>query len=60
MGAALWGGTIALGPALGTQGWRYAALAALVATGMATYAAAAFTLGAARQSDLTSALRRKR
>lgn len=60
MGAALWGGTIALGPALGTEGWRYAALAALVTAGIATYAAAAFTLGAARLSDVTSALRRKR
>jgi putative peptidoglycan lipid II flippase len=59
MGAALWGGMILLGPALGLPTWRYAALAALVALGMATYAIAAFTLGAARLSDLSAALRRK-
>ncbi len=59
MAGALWGGMVALGPALGSDGWRYAALAALCGIGIGTYAAAAFALGAARLSDLTSALRRK-
>lgn len=60
MGAALWFGMVALGPLLGTEGWRYAALALLVALGMGSYAIAALTLGAMRLSDLRSALRRQR
>ncbi|MBD1203021.1 MAG: murein biosynthesis integral membrane protein MurJ [Rhodobacteraceae bacterium] len=60
MGAALWGGMVALGPMLGTEGWRYAALALLVGLGMATYALAALALGAMRLSDIKSALRRQR
>ncbi len=60
MGAALWFGMVLLGAALGLPTWRYAALAALVALGILTYAAAAFALGAARLSDLKSALRRPR
>lgn len=60
MGAALWGGAILLGPALGTPVWRYAALAALVAIGMAAYGLAALALGAMRPSDLRAALRRQR
>ncbi|MCZ8153290.1 MAG: murein biosynthesis integral membrane protein MurJ [Rhodobacteraceae bacterium] len=60
MGAALWGGMVALGPMLDTEGWRYAALALLVGLGMATYALAALALGAMRLSDIKSALRRQR
>ncbi len=60
MGGALWGGMVALGPMLGTEGWRYAALALLVGLGMATYALAALALGAMRLSDIKSALRRQR
>ncbi len=60
MGAALWGAGIALGPALGTPGWRYAALAALCSAGIAAYALSALALGAMRLSDLKSALRRQR
>lgn len=60
MGVALWGASVALGPALGTPGWRYAALAALVATGMLAYALAALALGAMRPADLKAALRRQR
>lgn len=60
MGAALWGGSVLLGPALGTPLWRYAALAALCAIGMLTYGLAALALGAMRLSDLKSALRRQR
>jgi putative peptidoglycan lipid II flippase len=60
MGAALVGGELLLGPAIGTPGWRYAALAALVGIGMATYALAALALGAMRPADLKAALRRQR
>jgi len=60
MGATLWATEIALGPALGTPGWRYAALAALCAAGIASYALAALALGAMRLSDLKAALRRQR
>jgi len=60
MGAALVGAELLLGPAIGTPGWRYAALAALVATGMAAYALSALALGAMRLSDLKAALRRQR
>lgn len=60
MGAALWAGMVLLGPMLGTPLWRYAALALLVAIGMAAYAAAAFGIGAARLSDLRAALKRQR
>lgn len=60
MGAVLWGGMVLLGPLLGTEGWRYMALAGLVGLGMASYALAALALGAMRLSDLKSALRRQR
>lgn len=60
MGAALMGAELLLGPAIGTPGWRYAALAALVATGIAAYALSALALGAMRLSDLKAALRRQR
>ena len=60
MGAALWGGTLLLGPMLGVQGWRYAGLAALVGIGIATYGAAGLAFGAFRIADLRSALRRQR
>jgi putative peptidoglycan lipid II flippase len=60
MGAVLWVGMVLLGPMLGTEGWRYVALALLVALGMATYALAALALGAIRLADLKSALRRQR
>ena len=60
MGGVLWFGMVLLGPMLGTEGWRYAALALLVALGMGSYAIAALALGAMRLSDLKSALRRQR
>ena len=60
MGAALMAAELLLGPAIGTPGWRYAALAALVATGIAAYALSALALGAMRLSDLKAALRRQR
>jgi putative peptidoglycan lipid II flippase len=58
MGACLYGGTLLLGPALGTPGLRYAALALLVAIGMASYALAGTALGAFRLADFRAALRR--
>lgn len=60
MGAVLWGGMVGLGPLLGTAGWRYAALAVLVALGMVSYGAAVFGLRAYRLSDLRAAMRRQR
>lgn len=60
MGAALWGGTLLLGPMLGIQGWRYAGLAALVAIGIAAYAAAGLAIGAFRIADFRAALSRQR
>lgn len=60
MGGVLWFAMVLLGPMLGTEGWRYVALALLVALGMFSYALAALGLGAIRPADLKSALRRQR
>lgn len=59
MAAALYAGNILLDPWLATHGLRYAALAILIATGMATYGIAGTLLGAFRLSDFRS-LRRQR
>ncbi len=59
MGAVLWAGAMALAPVLASPGWRYAALAGLIAAGMVSYFGAGFALGAFRLSDLRS-LRRGR
>ncbi|WP_371055070.1 MULTISPECIES: murein biosynthesis integral membrane protein MurJ [unclassified Rhodosalinus] len=58
MGAALVAGDRALGAALYLPGWRYAALAALVAGGALVYLAAAHVTGALRLSEMRTALRR--
>lgn len=58
MGVVLWGVAVGLSPLLGTDGWRYAALAILVALGMAVYAVAGQALGAFRLSEFKSALKR--
>ncbi len=58
MGAALWVLEVILGPAFGTAGLRYLALALLVAGGMAAYFAAGQVLGAFRLSEFRSAMRR--
>jgi putative peptidoglycan lipid II flippase len=50
MGAACWAGVFLAGPAFATDGIRYAALAGLVLGGMVIYGAAAWVLGALRQS----------
>ena len=60
MGCCLWAGAILLGPALGTPGLRYAALAGLVATGIFTYFGFGTLLGAFRLADFRAALRRQR
>lgn len=58
MGAALVGASLLLGPALGSPGWRYAALALLVAIGIAVYFAAAQLLGGLALGELRRAMRR--
>jgi len=58
LGAGLWALNVALGPFLGMAGWRYLALAALVAGGAAIYFTAAQLLGAMRLSEWRGALRR--
>nr|WP_237684779.1 murein biosynthesis integral membrane protein MurJ [Szabonella alba] len=58
MGLCLWGAALLLAPALGAAGWRYAALAALVLTGIVSYFGLGAALGAFRLSDFRSALRR--
>lgn len=57
----LWLGWLAwaLGPWLGAAGWRYAALAVLVSSGMAVYFGSAHALGAIRFAELRGALRRR-
>jgi putative peptidoglycan lipid II flippase len=58
MGAALAAAGWLLAPALSDPGWRYAALAVLVGTGLATYAAAGVALGAFSPRDLRGLSRR--
>jgi putative peptidoglycan lipid II flippase len=58
MGVVLWFAAVLLGPGLGTPTVRYAALAALVATGLAAYALAGRALGAFTMADLRGAFRR--
>lgn len=60
MGACLWVGQLALGPALQTAGWRYPALGALVVLGAVSYFGTGGLIGAFSLSDFRSALRRKR
>jgi putative peptidoglycan lipid II flippase len=58
MGAVLWAAALLLGPALSMPTIRYAALMALIATGLGSYALAGRTLGAFTMADLRGALRR--
>jgi len=58
MGVVLWGMTLLLGPFLGTPGWRYLALAAMIGAGIASYLAIAQIIGALHLSDFRRALRR--
>ncbi|MDR5653680.1 murein biosynthesis integral membrane protein MurJ [Ruixingdingia sedimenti] len=58
MGAVLFWAATLLGPALGTAGLRYPALAVLVAIGIIAYFGTGFVIGAFRLADFRSALRR--
>lgn len=60
MGVALWGGSILLGPMIGTPGWRYLALVLLVTLGAAAYFAFGTLTGAFRLSEWRAALTRRR
>ena len=59
MGACLWGVSLLLGTPLSLPGWRYVALAALIATGIVSYFGAGALIGAFQMSDIRAALRRK-
>ncbi len=60
MGLALFGGEAALGEWLEAAGWRYAALAVLVFTGMAVYFVTGHLIGAFRLSEFRQMMRRRR
>ncbi len=60
MGAALWGATVLLGPALGMHLIRYLALLALVLIGAAAYFGFGTLLGAFRLAEFRSLMRRRR
>ncbi len=60
MGLACYGTALVLADALIMPTLRYAALAALIFVGMATYAASAYVLGALRPSDLKAAFAKPR
>ena len=59
MGIELWVASLVLGPALGTDGWRYLALAVLIVSGSATYFGTGHLIGAFRLSDFKRASRRE-
>ncbi|SHJ00056.1 putative peptidoglycan lipid II flippase [Shimia gijangensis] len=58
MGGQLWMTALVLGPSLGTEGWRYLALAVLVGSGCLTYFGTGHLIGAFRLSDFKGAARR--
>ena len=60
MAAAVWGMSWLQADLLATTGWRYAALAALICTGIITYFAAALAFGAFTTQGLRAVLRRSR
>jgi len=60
MGATLWGVAWGLEGPLAEPGWRYPALALLLAAGMASYAGSVLLFRAYRLSDLRAAMRRQR
>jgi len=59
MGGALWLATLALTPALNTAGWRYLALGALVALGVAVFFLFGQLIGAVRLSEFRRAEKRR-
>ena len=58
MGVVLWVLAMGFDAVLQAEGWRYLALAGLVAAGIATYFTAAHAMGALRLSELRQAIRR--
>ncbi|MEJ6392546.1 murein biosynthesis integral membrane protein MurJ [Gymnodinialimonas sp. 2305UL16-5] len=58
MAVVLWGSVLVIGPVLGVPGWRYAALAILVALGLGSYFLFGRAFGAFKLSDFRGALRR--
>ena len=58
MGGCLWAGDVALSPALGMAGIRYAALVALIAFGGIAYFVSGQLLGAFKMSEFKKAVRR--
>ena len=58
MGVVLWVVALALSPALGTAGWRYLALAVLIAAGVVAYFVVGQMIGAFHISDFRKAARR--
>jgi len=58
MGVALWLTAVLLSPMLGTEGWRYLALAILVIGGIVVYFALGQMLGAFRLAEFRQAMRR--
>ena len=60
MGAALWMGTVILGPMLGMAGWRYLALVILITLGIVSYGLFGQLFGAFRLSEFRSALSRRK
>ncbi len=59
MGFVLWAANAALSPFLGMAGWRFLALAVLIAAGMASYGFVGQIIGAFKLSEFRSALRRR-
>ncbi|MDZ4310178.1 MAG: murein biosynthesis integral membrane protein MurJ [Cypionkella sp.] len=59
MGFALYGAQAALGDMLASDGWRYAGLALLIATGVLSYYAAGSAIGAFKLSDFRNLRKRK-
>ena len=60
MGGVLWATQTALAPMLAMAGWRYLALALLIAAGVISYFGAGALLGGFRLADFKSAVRRSR
>ena len=58
MGGVLWGGLLLLGPFLAMPGWRFLALALLIAVGILSYGIAGHLIGAFRMSELRGIIRR--
>ena len=60
MGVCLYAAVLVLGPLLGMPGWKYPALAILIATGAASYFAIGQLIGAFSLREIGGAMRRRR